>query len=251
MVKGKIIGIMSFKGGVGKTVSTINIGAALTKLGKKTIIVDANFLSPTLNVYMGLLDPEVTLKEVVEDNVMPEEAIYEHESGVHVLPTNFYRKIDLDKFVEKMEYLRELYDYILLDSGPTYTEEIVAVLMAVDELIFVTTPDYPTLVSTLRAAELTKNENVNVRGILVNKKRRKSFELDQRDIEETIGLPVIGEINDDNKIMRSASRFMPITHHSPKNKNSKRYIELAKQISEEDPEKQLSRLLKNVKLDEE
>jgi septum site-determining protein MinD len=247
---GKIIGIMAFKGGVGKTISVINLGAALVQLKKKILVVEGNFLSPTLHVYLGLLNPDITLREVIRQDLMPEEAIYEHSSGIHIMPSHFYKDIDFVKFKEKMNILKERYEYILLDSGPSYSEEILGNLMVSEEIIFVTTPDYPTLATTLKAAELTKQKNLPIKGIIVNKRRGKSYELNSKDIENTTKIPVIAQIDDENKIMISVSKFMPITHQFPKNKCSKEYIRLAKKISSEDDElKKLSQQLKDIGLD--
>jgi MinD-like ATPase involved in chromosome partitioning or flagellar assembly len=245
---GKTIGIISFKGGVGKTISAINIAAALSKMEYKVLVVDTNFLSPTLHVYLGLLTPDLTLKEVIRNDLMPEEAIYEHDTGIHVMPCNFYKDINLDIFKEKIDELKERYDFVILDSGPSYTEEIAAVLMVADEMILVTTPDYATLVTTLRSAELMKENNIPVTGILINKHKNKSYELTKKDIEETTGLPVIGEIRDDNKIMKSFSRFMPITHYSPRNKNSRKYNDIANYILNNNykEEKEILKLIQSI-----
>lgn len=246
---GKIIGIMSFKGGVGKTISVINLGATLSKLGKKTLIIEGNFLSPTVHIYLGLLNPDVTLREVIRNNLLPEEAIYEHSSGIHVMPCHFYKDIDFIKLKEKINLIKNNYDYILLDSGPSYSEEILGNLMISEEIIFVTTPDYPTLATTLRAAELTKQKNLPIKGIIINKIRRKSYELNSEDIELATGIPVIAEIRDDNKIMLAVSKFMPITNYYPRNRCSKEYLKLAKIISKDEDElKKLSKKLKEIGL---
>ncbi len=231
---GKTIGVMSFKGGVGKTVSAINLAAALHKLGKRVLVIEGNFLSPTLNIYLGLLNPEITLREILRRDMIPQEAIYEHKTGLHVLPCSFYKEIDYQRFKEKVKLLKQSYDYIVIDSGPSYTDEVVATLMVADELVFITTPDYPTLVSTLRAAELSKHKNVPVRGIIINKIRNKSFELKKSEIEIKTGLRVIAEILDDDKMIKASSEFMPIINYSMFNKNSSRYVELARKIIEED-----------------
>lgn len=244
---GKIIGIVSFKGGVGKTVSVINLGAALSKLKKKVLIIEGNFLSPTLHIYLGLLNPDITLKEVIDNNLIPEEAIYEHSSGINIMPCHFYKDINFLRFKEKMDLLKEKYDFILLDSGPSYSEEILGILMVSEKIIFVTTPDYPTLATTLKAAQLIKQKNLPISGIIINKKRKKSYELDAKDIENTTKLPVIAEICDDNKIMVSVSKFMPITHRYPRNKCSREFLKLAKIISKEDDElKNLSEKIKKL-----
>ena len=241
---------MSFKGGVGKTISAINLGAALSKLNKKVLIVEGNFLSPTLHIYLGLLNPDITLREVIRKDLLPEEAIYEHSSGIHVMPCHFYKDIDFLKFKEKINYVKEKYDFILLDSGPSYDQEILGILMVSEEMLFVTTPDFPTLATTMRVAELTKQKNLPIRGIIVNKKRREIYELSSQDIEKATNLPVIAEISDDNRVMISVSRFTPVTHRYPRCKCSKEYLKLAKTISGEDKElKNLQKKLKNLGLD--
>ncbi|MFA5061220.1 MAG: AAA family ATPase [Candidatus Pacearchaeota archaeon] len=245
----KIIGIISFKGGVGKTISVINIGAALSKLNKKVLVVDANFLSPTLHIYLGLLNPDITLREAIRNNILPEDAIYEHKSGLNVMPCNFYKDADLEKFKKIIDYVKEKYDYVIVDSGPSYSEEILGVLMVADEMIFITTPDYPTLTTTLRAAELVKQKKLPIIGIIVNKKRKKSYELTSKDIERTTSLPVISEINDDHKIMISVSKFNSIINQYPRNKNSKNYLRIAKEIiGDEEEIKKLSNELKKIGL---
>ncbi|MFA4960729.1 MAG: AAA family ATPase [Candidatus Pacearchaeota archaeon] len=227
---GKVIGIVSFKGGVGKTISAINIAAALSKRGEKVLVVDVNFLSPTLHIYLGLLDPDVTLREIIKYDMLPEDAIYEHETGIHIMPCNFCRDMDCKIFKTKIDELKKKYDFIILDSGPSYTREIFAILAAVDEVIFITTPDYPTLVTTLRSAEFMRSKNIAVGGVLLNKYKKKRHELSRKDIENATRLPVIAEIRDNNKIMKSFSKFMPVTHSFPRNKNSKRYLKLAEYL---------------------
>ncbi len=226
----KVIGVMSFKGGVGKTVSTINLGAALQSFGKNVLIIDGNFLSPSLHFYLGLLNPEKTLKEVVREGIGVENAIYEHKSGLHLMPCNFYKNINLEKFREVICDLKKKYDYIILDSGPSYTEEIIAILMVSDELIFIATPDYPTLAATVKATKVAKYKDIKILGIVINRRRNKGFELKTRDIEKTTTLPVIAEIPEDNKMMCAILNFMPVVWKYKRSKSSRAYLKLAKEL---------------------
>jgi MinD-like ATPase involved in chromosome partitioning or flagellar assembly len=159
-MKCEIIGIMSFKGGVGKTVSAINLGAALHASGNKVLVIDGNFLSPSLHFYMGLMEPKYTLKEIIRKDLRPENAIYEHKSGLHIMPTNFYKGVDFGKLKNMTDDLREKYDYIIVDSGPSYTEEVIAILAICDEIIFIATPDYPTLAATVKASKFAKYKHI-------------------------------------------------------------------------------------------
>lgn len=225
----KVIGIMSFKGGVGKSITTINLAAGLVKLGKKVLVVDGNFLSPNLHLYLGLLNPEKTLKDVIRDGVDVHNAIYEHKSGIYLLPCSFFRDVDFKKFRDMIGDLRGMYDYIIVDSGPSYTDEVIAVLAVCDELIFVATPDYPTLAATVRLSKFTKFKNVKILGVVLNRVRKKRFEVGWRDVEKTVGVDVIAEIREDVKMMKAVKEFGVVVGMGWC-KSGKGFLKLAKKI---------------------
>ena len=61
LIMGKTIGIVSLKGGVGKTTVVAALGGALSRLGKKTLVVDGNLSSPNLGLHLNIVNPERTL----------------------------------------------------------------------------------------------------------------------------------------------------------------------------------------------
>ena len=66
---GKSIGVISIKGGVGKTTSVCNLANVLSNVYKqKVLVVDANFSAPNLRIYLGLEEPEVGIHEVLRGN---------------------------------------------------------------------------------------------------------------------------------------------------------------------------------------
>lgn len=227
----KIIGVVSFKGGVGKTVSALNIASALLKKGSKVLVIDFNFLSPNLHIYLGLFDPDINLKDVLLDSDSNfKDAIYEHKTGLHIVPCSFCKKVDLKVFKKKIDEIKNDYDYIILDSGTNYHDEVLPVFEISDEIIVVMTPDYPSLYTSLKLVEVAFDFNKVVRGVLINKKIKKNFELTKKDIEATLGLRVIGEIIEDYNILRSFSKFMPVVFYNSRNKNSKEYLRIASLI---------------------
>ena len=63
---GKVIGIVSLKGGVGKTSVVTALGAAISEFNKKVLLVDANFSAPNLGLHLNIINPEVTIHDVLD-----------------------------------------------------------------------------------------------------------------------------------------------------------------------------------------
>src|SRR3989338_10734519 len=84
----KLITITSGKGGVGKTTTAINLGAALNAFGKEVIILDANLTTPNIGLHLGAPLVPVSLNHVLSGKAKIVDAIYEHESGTKVIPSS-------------------------------------------------------------------------------------------------------------------------------------------------------------------
>ena len=100
-------------------------------------------------------------------------------------------------------------------------------MLASDELFIVTTPDYPTLSATLKAAKLINQRRIPINGLILNKVHNKNFELSIKDIEKTAGIPIMAVIPYDMNILKSLSKFTPLTSYKPKSKASVEYKKLA------------------------
>lgn len=231
-MSGKIIGIISLKGGVGKTTTVANLGAALTKdFGKKVLVVDANFSAPNLGLHLGLVDPKQTLHDLLLDKVDVGSVIYSHEQGFHLIPSAYIsEKINPFKLKQKISHLKEAYDVILIDSSPNLNDEMLATMIASDELFVVTSPDYPTLSTTLRAIRLAKEKKTPITGLILNKVYNKSFELKLEDIESAAGVPVVSVLPHDINVPESLYHTNPVALHKPMAKSSIEFKKLAAAI---------------------
>lgn len=229
MSNAKVIGVIALKGGVGKTTVVSNLGAALADhYGKKVLIVDANFTTPHLGLHVGLVDAKHHLHNVLEDNYSIYEAIYQHELGFHIIPGKLAPKtINPYSLKEKLEPLREIYDIILIDSSPSLNDEMAATMAAADELIVVSSPDYPTLSSTLHAVNIAKERESPIRGIVLNKIRKKKFELTTKDVSTASDVKVLANFPDSVKVLSATANMTPVVVFAPREDISHEYKKLA------------------------
>ena len=137
------------------------------------------------------------------------------------------RKVSPFKLKQKISYLKDYYDMILIDSSPNLNEEMLATMIASDELLVVTSPDYPTLSTTLRAVRLAKQRKTPITGLILNRVRNKKFELSVDDIEEAAQVPVLSVLPEDISVLESVAHTTPVTLHKPKANVSIEYKKLA------------------------
>ncbi|MFH1455797.1 MAG: AAA family ATPase [archaeon] len=226
---GKTIGVISIKGGVGKTSTVVALGAVLTHdFGQKVLLVDANFSAPNLGIHLGIVKPDVTIHDVINGKAKIQDAIYEYD-GIHVLPARVPpTKINkMNNFSAKLETLKPFYDIILIDSSPSMHEELLAAMTASDEILVVTTPDYPTLSCTIYATQIALKKNTPIVGIVLNKVRNKKFEVPIEEVEHCAGASVLAMLPDDVNILAALANHIPSTSFSPKSNSTIEYKKLA------------------------
>ena len=138
-----VIAIANHKGGSGKTTTTINLGVALSNLGKKVLIID---LDPqgNLSYSLGITDDVPTIADVFTGDKQLEDVIIKRE-GLDIVPSNmFLADIELSiqgvkdrLFVLKYLLDKELlkYDYILIDCSPSKSLLTINALVLADKVI--------------------------------------------------------------------------------------------------------------------
>lgn len=231
---GKTIGIVSLKGGVGKTSVVVALGGALSRLGKKALLVDGNLSSPNLGLHLNIIDPEKTLHDVLNRNAKVREAIQSYP-GFDVLPASVFNSIEVNplKLKDHLKNIKKSYDVILIDSSPSLNEETLGTMLASDEILVVTTPDHPTMSTSLKAAKLAKQRGTPISGIIMNKVHKKDFELSIGDIESTLEIPVLAVIPYDINVLRALSNMEPSTFFKPNSEGSQEILKLAASLTGE------------------
>lgn len=110
-----------------------------------------------------------------------------------------------------MASLRGYYDLILIDSSPASNTEMLATVMASDELFVITTPDHVTLASTMHAIKLARQKRTYLSGIILNKVKGKKYELGLEYIQDLTKVPVVSVLKEDEKILEALSKSKPLS----------------------------------------
>ncbi|MBI5148061.1 P-loop NTPase [Candidatus Pacearchaeota archaeon] len=219
----KVLGIVSAKGGVGKTTTVSNIGAAAVTLFKKnTLILDANINTGNIGLALGLTYHPVSINKIIKDPVTIMSSVHKHKCGLHVIPSSLVKekgKIDTNGLNKKLKKLKS-YDLILLDSSPGVEDDAKLAIKASDALLLVLTPDFPTVATAMKTINLAKKLKKPILGVILNKVRGKKYEVSTKELEASFGLPVLASIPYDENIEEAVARRLPVVIHSPKSSSS-------------------------------
>lgn len=229
----KSIGIISIKGGVGKTTIAAALAVDLANnYGKKVLLVDGNFSAPNLGEHMDVINAEKTIYDVLSGKASINSAL-EHRYGVDVLTGSMkeYEERNYFKLKDRIEKIKSAYDYVVIDSSPNLNNEVLAAMLASDALFVISTPDAPTLSCSLRAAQLAKQRGRPIAGIIVNKIRDPKFELSLEHIEKETGIPVVAMIKDDKAHGRALFTRIPMPLYKKSSKCAKEIRALSAAIT--------------------
>jgi septum site-determining protein MinD len=228
----RVIGIVSGKGGVGKTTLVANIGAALaTEYKTNVTIVDCNISTSHLGLYLGMYYSPITINKVLTGEARIDDSVYEHFTGMKIVPASLSLKdlsgVDVFGLKNAIKELHGKTDIIILDAAPGLGREALSAIKASDEVLFVTTPFVPAVMDIVKMKRLVDEMNVKINGTVLNMVKRERYELSKDDVEKLTEIPVISVIPDDKSVPRSLSAKAPTVVLYPNSPASKEFKSLA------------------------
>jgi flagellar biosynthesis protein FlhG len=160
--KARRIAIISGKGGVGKTVITANLAAALSLNGRRILVVDADLGLANLDIIMGL-DPKFTIQDILSGARTLDEVVLRTNKGFDLLPAGSGLSegaVLTTDLAEKMKsYLCVLeckYDMILFDGGAGIGDIVLFFANLAHEILMVVTPEPTSLTDCYATIKLLK-----------------------------------------------------------------------------------------------
>ena len=209
--------IASGKGGVGKSAVTANLGAALSGSGKKVILIDADIGLRSLDALLSLENNVVyDLIDLAVGNCEPESAILASPDypGLYLLPAAQFKRaksLQPKQLSRIISFLRESYDYILIDCPAGIERGLRNVLNAgVDDTLLITTPDDVSLRSAERAVQVIESKSLPRPRLIVNRLDAGLVHagemMSAQTVSGIIDLPLLGEIPEDQTFCRAMLR---------------------------------------------
>ncbi|MGL4820527.1 MAG: MinD/ParA family protein [Bacilli bacterium] len=153
----KVIGVISGKGGVGKSNVSLNTAVALRQRGKRVLLCDFDIGMGNIDLLAGV-NPNRSIVDVLELRTSLSEAIVKGPAGVDIIAggtglTSFFQMSDqrYTHFLAEFEQLLGRYDLILFDFGASITDVHLNFLRCVDDIFAVTTPEPPAITDVYAA----------------------------------------------------------------------------------------------------
>ncbi|MBI4170789.1 MAG: P-loop NTPase [Candidatus Aenigmarchaeota archaeon] len=216
----RIIAVVSGKGGVGKTTFVANLGAALAGMGKNVIVLDANLTTPNLGIHLGIPLFPITLHDVLKGRANIRDAIYDHESGLKVIPAGIslrdLRGVDSSSLPNALLDLLGAADIVILDAAAGLGREALAAMEAADEMIVITNPDLPAVTDALKAVKLAEQLGTKTLGVVVNRVKGQKHEMRREEILGMLDdISLLAEVPEDINVQKAIAARVPVIHHKP------------------------------------
>jgi septum site-determining protein MinD len=236
--KGEAIVVTSGKGGVGKTTATASLGAALAMKGKRTLVIDADIGLRNLDVILGLENRIVfNLVDVAKKVCKPSQALIKSKktSNLFLLPASQTDDKDVvseDDVRAVIDQFKSEFHFILIDSPAGIEQGFRNACAGADSAIVVTTPEVSAIRDADRVIGLLAARSIEAQ-LLVNRLDyalvRKGDMLSVADVQDILGIELIGVVERDDNIIVAANCGEPVVYN-PKARAGKAFSDVAARL---------------------
>lgn len=241
----KIITITSGKGGVGKTNIVANLGFALSRLGKKVLILDADLGLGNLDVLLGLA-PKYNLSHVIQGEKQLAEVVVEGPGGLKILPaaSGIQELTELSSrerhliFSQLQSYIQE-FDIMLIDTAAGISSNVLYFNIHADDILVVATPE-PTsitdayaLMKVLSVQYETDNFKLVVNGATSDREADEVFRQLSLVADRFLNISIeyYGGISMDEKVKTGVRQQKVVVEMAPLSMASRNFAALARRIA--------------------
>ncbi len=234
---GLIVVVYSPKGGVGCTMIATNLALAFESIDSRTLLVDGS---------LQFGDVAVTLNEPGKNNILDltqrvdeldlefvHEVVSHHSSSnLHILACpprpELADSVNGEEFSKVLEYLRQFYAFIVVDTASYLSEPVQAALESADQIILVTTQDIPAIKSCNLFLSLASAGDIRDRILFVMNRYDKRLKITPEKVGESLKQPIVATIPFEEKIVpQSINRGVPFVLENKTLPISKSIISLA------------------------
>jgi pilus assembly protein CpaE len=250
---GHVLTVFSPKGGVGKTTTAVNLALALADHGaRKVCLVDLDLAFGDVAITMQLF-PAHTIEEAIGaedllDYSMVEGLLTRHEESLMILAApagpDARDRVSATLIARVLRSLKQEFDYVVVDTCPSFDELTLQALDETDECIILATLDVPTLKNVKVAIETLDLLNIAVdhRHLVLNR-ADDAVGLDDAKVEQILSMPVSVPIPTSIDIAAATNAGTPIVVSQPNHAASRAFKELAQRLSSEMGDSHLAELV--------
>jgi flagellar biosynthesis protein FlhG len=243
----KIVAVTSGKGGVGKTNIVANLSVCLSELGKKVVVLDADFGLANLDVLLGLT-PRYHLGHVLYGNKTLTEVMVQGPKGIRIIPASsgLQRMSELtlaqrNHLVESFTSLDLDTDYFIIDTAAGISRNVIHFLLSAQEVIVVSAPEPTAIVDAYAVIKIILAEDPNKHiKILINSAEHSE---DAHEVFCQINSVVkrflnreieyLGHIERDVHVPQAVRSQTLVTHRYPNAPASRCFRDLARRIAQQ------------------
>lgn len=240
----KVLTITSGKGGVGKSNVTVNLAIALSDMGYRVVVIDADLGLANIDVMLGMM-PKYSLLDVIKNDKSIIEILSKGPKNVKFISGGSgaeelvrLNATELEVFIKNIGMLDKIADIILIDTGAGITDSVLRFVMAANDVILVTTPE-PTAISDAYAlikAIGTRDDKKKINMIINKSDSAIEAQTVMQKLNSVaskylkIKLNFLGYLSNDPIVSKAVKQQKPFLIAFPDSIISKNMIELCKKV---------------------